>query len=150
MHSRQGASSRPEVGRRGGRNIGGCLPTCPRSFSEQRSAVPKSHLSQDHSGASLRCSCKRRKKESLVQISQQDKPLSSLAHTGCSQTVEEAETRFRSVDEIWKLLEELVELWLSHSASSFVGFEANNRTFVLFRECIGVYDIEPSDIQKFR
>ena len=150
MCSRQGASSRLEAGRREGKNTEDCLPTCPPSLLERRSVVSRPHPAQDHSGASPRCSCKRHRKERLVQISQRGITVSPQTPTGRPQTVEEAETRFRAVDEIWKPLEELVKFWSLHSASSIVVLGANYRTFVLFRECVRVYGVKPPDTQKFR
>jgi len=76
MYSTQDASSQPEVGRREEKNTAGCLPTCPRSLLERRLVVSKLHSSQDHSDASPKCSCKRRRKGRLVQISQRGGNLS--------------------------------------------------------------------------
>lgn len=84
-----------------------------------------------------------------MQISQWEETASPSIPTGRSQTVEKAETRFRAIDEIWELFEELVKLWLLDSASLIVVSAVGYPTIVFFGECVGVYDVKSSDTQKF-
>ena len=150
IYSRQGASSRLEVGRREGKNTGGCLPTCPLSLSGQHLAESKSHPTQGHLDAAPKCSCTRRGKGHLVRISQRGVTVPLLVPTGRSQTVEKAETRFRAVHEIWEPLEELVELYPFYSALLIPVHGVDCPTFVLFRECVGVYGVKSPGTQNFR
>jgi hypothetical protein len=109
MESGQRASSQPEAGRKEGRNTGDCLPTCPQSPFGRHLVASKLHPDRGRLAAAPRGLCKRRRKGRLNYVGQRGRATSSSVLTGRSQAIEEAETRFRAIDESWKPLEELMK-----------------------------------------